>query len=318
MSADTATAPPQLRPLALGEIIDVSIKLMRRNWRTLALAVLVVSVPVAVITLLITTSTTTYDSSLDVRVRDDGAAYGAGVVVNAILQLVLYLLATVACFQAIADAYMGRRPDWRSSLRFAARRAPAALAMTILYFLGIFAGLIFVLIGAVFVAVRWSVAMPALLLERRGPAGALGRSWSLVSGFWWKCFGTLLIAYLLVIVLSVAVGAVVGGVLAALTSADSLLGLVVTQALDVAVQVFTLPLFAAVTIVLYVDLRVRKEGFDLALMADHIAHPDRAGSFSAEPDAAPPAARDPSDERVSYGPPAESPPEPPRHPAFGE
>ncbi|MEA2383688.1 MAG: hypothetical protein QOH72_3659 [Solirubrobacteraceae bacterium] len=34
MSADKATAPPQLRPLALGEIIDVSIKLMRRNWRT--------------------------------------------------------------------------------------------------------------------------------------------------------------------------------------------------------------------------------------------------------------------------------------------
>ena len=105
----------------------------------------------------------------------------------------------------------------------------------------------------------WSVAMPALLLERRGPAGALGRSWSLVGGFWWKCFGTLLIAYLLVIVLSVAVGAVVGGVLAAFTSADSLLGLVVTQALDVAVQVFTLPLFAAVTIVFCIGLATRRE-----------------------------------------------------------
>src|SRR3954447_6789477 len=116
MSVDTATAPPQLRPLALGEIIDVSIKLVRRNWRTLALLVLIVSVPVAVISLLITTSTTTYDAGLDVRTRDSGAAADAGAFVNAVLQLVLYLLATVACFLAIADAYMGRRPDWRSSL----------------------------------------------------------------------------------------------------------------------------------------------------------------------------------------------------------
>jgi hypothetical protein len=104
MSADTATAPPQLRPLALGEIIDVSIKLMRRNWRTLSLLVLVVAVPVAVIGLLITTSTTTYDASLDIRSPDDDTAYGAGQVINAILQIALYLLATVACFQAVADA----------------------------------------------------------------------------------------------------------------------------------------------------------------------------------------------------------------------
>jgi hypothetical protein len=280
MSADTATAPPQLRPLALGEIIDVSIQLMRRNWRTLAMAVLVVAVPVAVISLLITTSTTTYDSGLDVRTADDDAAYGAGQVVKTLLQLALYLLATVACFEAVAEAYMGGEPDWRSSLRFAARRAPAVLAMTIVYFLGLIAGLIFIIIGSIFLAVRWSVAMPALLLERRSPLAALGRSWKLVSGFWWKVFGTLLIVYLLVTVLSFAIGAVLGGLLAVLTSVDSLLGIIVQEAVGVAVQVFTLPLFAAVTIVLYVDLRVRKEGFDLALMADRIRSPDAPASFA--------------------------------------
>jgi hypothetical protein len=280
MSVDTATAPPQLRPLALGEIIDVSIKLMRRNWRTLALLVLVVAVPVAVVSLLITTSTTTYDPTLDVRSSDDDAAYGAGQVINAVLQLALYLLATVACFEAVAEAYMGGEPDWRSSLRFAARRLPAVLGMSILYFFGLFFGLIAIVIGAIFLAVRWSVAMPALLLERRGPVSALGRSWNLVGGFWWKVFGTLLIVYLLVTVLSLAAGAVLGGVLAAITSVDSLLGLAAQQAVTVLVQVFTLPLFAAVTIVLYVDLRVRKEGFDLALMADHIANPDAPASFA--------------------------------------
>src|SRR3954453_10585833 len=106
MSVDTATAPPQLRPLALGEIIDVSIKLVRRNWRTLSLLVLIVAVPVAVISLLITTSTTTYDAGLDVRSADDDAAYGAGQVVNTLLEMALYLLATGARFEAVAEAYV--------------------------------------------------------------------------------------------------------------------------------------------------------------------------------------------------------------------
>jgi hypothetical protein len=309
MSADTATAP-QLRPLALGEILDVAIKLLRRNWRTLAILVLVVSVPVAIISLLITTSTTTYDAGLDTRSADDGAAYDAGVVVNGLLQLLLYLLATVACFLAIADAYLGRQPDWRSSLRFAARRSPAVFVMSVLIFLGLFVGVFFLVIGAIFLAVRWSVAMPALLLERRGPISALGRSWSLVKGFWWKCFGTLLVTYLLVTVLSFAIGAVLGGVLAVITNINSLLGLVLQEVVSVGVQMFTLPLFAAVTIVLYVDLRVRKEGFDLALMADHIAHPDQPASFAPALDA-------PS-RPAPYGPPSEASPEPSRHPAFGE
>ena len=61
------------------------------------------------------------------------------------------------------------------------------------------------------------------MLEGRGPAAALGRSWGLVKGFCWKCFGTLLVAYLLVTVLTFAVGAVVGGLLAVVASVESLL-----------------------------------------------------------------------------------------------
>jgi hypothetical protein len=314
MSAEPAPAP-QLRPLALGEILDVSIKLVRRNWRTLATLVLIAAVPVAIVSLLITTSTTTYDPTTDVRTREDGSAYGAGVAVHQLLQLVLYLLAAVACFGAIADGYLGRRPEWRSSLRFAARRAPMAFVMGILAFLGIVAGFIALIIPGVFLAVRWSVALPALLLERRGPVAALGRSWRLVKGFWWKVFGTLLVTYLLVRVAGFAVSAIVVAGLTALTSAQSFLGLALTEAVDVVVQLFTLPVLAAVTIVLYVDLRVRKEGFDLALMADHIAQREQAAQAfgPVERERAPTAGVGPS---VETGP--QEPAEPARHPAFGE
>jgi hypothetical protein len=294
MSADTAAAP-QLRPLALGEILDVAIKLVRRNWRTLCVLVLIVALPVAILNFLVTTSTTTYDATLDIRSPEDGSAYDGGQFVNTVLGIAVYLIASVGCVQAVGEAYMGRRPDWRSSLRFGVRRALPALGLSILYVIGLFFGAFAILIGAIFLAIRWSVAMPALVLERRGPIAALGRSWHLVGGFWWKSFGTLLIAYLLLIVLSIAFGALLGGVLALSSSVDSLLGLVLQQAVNVVIQLFTLPVFAAVTVVLYVDLRVRKEGFDLALAADRIAHPDRSATFGTTAE-----------------------PEPARHPAFGE
>src|SRR5919107_1490663 len=185
MSAEPAPAP-QLRPLALGEILDVSIKLVRRNWRTLATLVLIAAVPVAIVSLLITTSTTTYDPTTDVRTRDPGSAYGAGVAVHQLLQLLLYVLATVACFGAIADAYLGRRPDWRSSLRFAVRRAPAALVMGVLAFVAFVLAFVAIFFPMIFLAVRWAVALPALLLERRGPVAALRRPWRVLEGLLWE------------------------------------------------------------------------------------------------------------------------------------
>jgi hypothetical protein len=122
----------------------------------------------------------------------------------------------------------------------------------------------------------------------------------LVRGQWWKCFGTLLVAWLITLFLGL-VGSFIGAALGAAAGNDSVLAVTIQQIVNVATQVVTLPFFAAVIVVLYVDLRVRKEAFDLALLAEHIAHPGRPASFT-PPDA-------------GAGAPE---PEPARHPAFGE
>ena len=54
------TAPPaipQLRPLAIGELLDVSIKICLRHWKTLLKIVLVVTVPVQLLSILVLVST---------------------------------------------------------------------------------------------------------------------------------------------------------------------------------------------------------------------------------------------------------------------
>ena len=52
------------------------------------------------------------------------------------------------------------------------------------------------------VAIRWLFAPPTVLLERTGVRASLGRSWRLVGGSWWRCFGIVLLAQLLASVLS--------------------------------------------------------------------------------------------------------------------
>jgi len=57
------------------------------------------------------------------------------------------------------------------------------------------------------------------------------------------------------------------------SSWSSFLGISLQELVTVGVELFALPLLAAVTLVLYVDLRVRKEGFDLQLLAERMGLP---------------------------------------------
>lgn len=114
--------------------------------------------------------------------------------------------------------------------------------------------------------------VPPLMLEDVGVLGALRRSWSLTSGQFWRTFG---IALLTVIIGSVAGSmlsspASFAGQLAALALPEyAALLLVVTQAVALIVQnAFYAPFLAAVTSVQYVDLRMRKEAFDVELMRE--------------------------------------------------
>ncbi|WP_408896647.1 hypothetical protein ACJ5H2_17165 [Nocardioides sp. R1-1] len=114
--------------------------------------------------------------------------------------------------------------------------------------------------------------VPALMLEPVGVFGAIGRGWRLTSRQYWRTFG---IALLTVVIAQFAGGmlsvpiTLVGqiGMLAAPEYAA--LFLVLTQAAALVVQnAFVAPFLAAVTSVQYVDLRMRKEAFDVELMRE--------------------------------------------------
>jgi hypothetical protein len=130
-------------------------------------------------------------------------------------------------------------------------------------------GLLFLLsLGALFFYVRFLLATQAIVLEGQGPLAGLGRSWRLVGGSFWRTVGVMLLMFILTYLLSTLPTTMVsfaltfssGGALDSLTRNQVITTLVAYIGLIVA-----LPLQLAVYTLLYYDLRVRKEGYDLEL-----------------------------------------------------
>jgi hypothetical protein len=114
----------------------------------------------------------------------------------------------------------------------------------------------------------YSVAVPAMLLERIGPVDALRRSFRLVRGRWWPTAGALVVGYLLIGILGALVTAVIMVIPSLVADGNTLVGALGAVVGGTVGSVLTTPYSAAVVTLLYFDLRVRKEGLDLQLIAE--------------------------------------------------
>src|SRR4051812_23516014 len=258
-----------MRPLNLGETLDASLKIVRARWRTLVTVMLVIALPVQIASVAIISATTDVyqvggtglgtDAASQTSYGNDGA-YVAGQTVILALALLSYLLGTVACYRAVSDTYLGRPTSWRASLAYATERLGATLWLTIILVAGLAAGFIALVLPGVWLFIAWSVAYPVMLVEGTGGVTALRRSFRLTEGRWWATFGRVAAAYIMVAVVAGVAGSAFVGVADALTDDTSFAALVLERAGDLLVSVVTTPFLAAVTTLVYFDLRARKEG----------------------------------------------------------
>jgi hypothetical protein len=127
----------------------------------------------------------------------------------------------------------------------------------------------------ILLVIRLSLTLPAVVLERISPAAAIRRSWQLTGGSFWRLFGILLLTYLIVFV-AAAILAIPFTVIAAAighgghsflspTGTTSLAVIIVGAIGSIIAATVTRPISAGVSVLLYLDLRMRREGLDLAL-----------------------------------------------------
>ncbi|WP_017593433.1 glycerophosphoryl diester phosphodiesterase membrane domain-containing protein [Nocardiopsis potens] len=126
---------------------------------------------------------------------------------------------------------------------------------------------------AAWIYVRTSLAMPVTVLERIGPGRALARSWRLTRGSWWRVFLILLLTTLITSMVAQVVTvpfSVVGAVAMVLLEGTALAAILYGASIflgSVLGGAITAPFASGVTGLLYVDLRMRREGLDLRLQA---------------------------------------------------
>jgi hypothetical protein len=271
-----------LRPLGVGEILDVGIKIYWRNAWTLFRIVVFVVLPAQIVVGLVqisslppgTTETqgnlgfspqfTTTNATIT---RSDAVTLAVGVIVSLLISALAGRLAQAGCFRAVADAYLGEEVRWTASLRYALRRLPAVVAVSILATVFVALGAVACLIPGIYLYGAFYVAIPVVLVEGVGPLRALGRSRELVRGRWWGTIGVATVGSILVFVVTAALTALFVGLAFANPAKNTVTGFIVSTISTTLASALTTPAVAAFAIVLYIDLRVRKEGFDLLLLA---------------------------------------------------
>ena len=299
-----------LRPIAVGEILDGAFTSIRRNPKaTLGIAAVVLTIS-AVIT---TGLEVVLLSQLGLNTGTGRTLTGAqlagmlAVVIPSgltalILAFIVQILLTGLLTAVVGRSVLGDRITAGDAWRIARPRLPALLLATLLTglaLIGPWAGLAVVLIalgvaglpGGLLIAIgflgviasvvldvwfwtMFSMSAAAVVLERRGPAQALGRSWRLVRKSFWRVFGILLLAGIIVLVASSVLRLPFTVISAAFSSGSTpfaeavrpgVASLVIGAVGGIVAGAITQPISAGVTVLLYVDLRMRREGLDLAL-----------------------------------------------------
>lgn len=274
--------------MGVGEILDVSIKLYLKNFWALVKTVAVVVVPISVLGFLFLLSSlpegvTIQEGQLLFPDEASLATFFTSVGISTVLGMLAALLATGAAFKAVADAYLGRRPQAGASLRFAGKKVLSLLWVGILTTMVVVAGFLLLIIPGIYMGIALMVVVPVLMVEDIRGFKALRRSRDLVRGRWWPVFGLVILGIILIpLILQTLV--VLPFQLFLFVNIESVtMRLLVEEVLNVVAGVITTPFTAAVLTVLYFDLRVRKEAFDLELLAGRIGEPAGAQSGAVPP-----------------------------------
>ncbi|HVC22559.1 MAG TPA: hypothetical protein VNH82_03935 [Candidatus Dormibacteraeota bacterium] len=207
-------------------------------------------------------------------------------VLTLLFALVALPLELAAITQAGADRYQNQKTSFGVVFQKARERWLPLLGVSVLitlFFLGAIVALgllgallvlalkgvgvlLVVLIGiaalvlGVMAYVRILTAVPVVVLEGSGPWTALKRSWHLSHGHAWLIFGVVLVIGIAAGIFGAVIGGVAGAVMATPASTSSVGARAVLTAVSILVDVLVTPISALAVVLLYFNLRGRKEG----------------------------------------------------------
>jgi hypothetical protein len=297
-------APLELRPRSVTEIVDVSFQQMRQNYLPLVTLALAAQIPLVMMRIggarmgllpeRVGALPTGWFGMTGATITFLVAAFLVLLVITLVLQAAITSAASEGYLghAVVPAAAVGRATSriWTiigAGLTLAVFVGGIALAFAVLIPVfaalklgGLATGLLGVACFALFIyaAFRIAVLYPVVMIESNGPVQSISRTWSLGAGHVWHIFLTILLAFIIyvgVFMVVVFVVSMLGGIITPL--ADMNFQAILQSAGSALVQ----PFFAVATVVLYYDLRIRKEGFDLDMMSQRLGASGASGAAPA-------------------------------------
>ena len=244
-------------PMTTGVLLDRALQLYTANFALMLGIGAVAYVPFYLIMLVV-------ESALGFN-----AASGA---LTAVLYFVAFIIlwssvafpiAGGAATYAISEKYLGNAVTIAEALRRGLacfwRLSLAEIAAT----LRMLFGFLLLIVPGVLWMLSYALIVPVILIEDLKAMPSLARSRDLMSGHRGKAFCIMIVPLTLQIVVSLGLGMIADWIFPGEAGETTLLG----SALDSFLSILFTPFFEIATILLYYDMRIRKEGFDLDMLS---------------------------------------------------
>jgi len=243
------------RPRSAAEIVDAAFQIFRQHFKTFVLVTAIAYLPLLLL-----------DTALSHAFGFDDALAAGSVdssflIVSALGMVWLGLVNAVVC-AAGSEAYLQRIPDPAAAFRMTLSRAGAVLACVVLVNIAAAIGLVLLIVPGLYLYARYGLAPVVAVLEGGGVQASLARASVLSNGRKRHILFAMFIILLIFFAISLALG----------FAAQTLLQHpVLVAAAGFVITIVSYPVVALAQTILYYDLRIRAEGYDVQLMSDRLA-----------------------------------------------
>jgi hypothetical protein len=248
----------QIPQRGIGDIISTAFDIYKANATSLITIVAIVVVPLSFIGAFLTgvvfapdevTTTDIFGNTQTISDTTFGL-FVAGAIVGALIAVIISAMLQAAIMRGAALASVGDQLDVEASYRYGFRRLGSVILISILVGLAVAFGFVLLIVPGIIFLVKFSVSIPALIVEDRRGTDAMSRSWNITKGFFWHALGVMVVAWLVTVVVSWVITAI------AAIFGDFWIIQWIFSAIG---QIITAPFSALVTVLLYIDLRARSE-----------------------------------------------------------
>lgn len=270
--------------MTLSDILDGAFKLYKANARTLILITAAFVVPVQLAAAFLQRNIFGGESVIKVfndptsarLSQTSSTAQDIGQLLVFLASILVMPFVAGAISRVVAGSYLGHKIEPGDALRATGRRWWALTAGWFLVHIVEAVGFVFCILPGFLLMALFVAVAPAIVVEELGPIQGMRRSARLVKSRIWAVLGVALVAGLM--------ASVIGGALGFIPQIAAFVvglewGWLLLAAGAILVGVVTTPFVAIVSTLIYFDGRIRREGFDLAVMAGDMARRgDRYGA----------------------------------------